>query len=276
MRRSYLILTFFMGLLIGLSSCKQKAEMVRPGGTPSADERTRYQNVLAGELDFKTLQSKVHITLESGKKPLGVNGTVKLIRNERLQISIQPLLGIEMFRAEFTNDSIIMVDRLNKRYLAESIVEYREKLPVDVRFETVQALFLNYMFVPGREDLTDRDFRLFNWRTENDGLLIGRLKDQDLFNLHFFLNPQDQLSQTRITNPKGTHTVVWEYADFGMLDSGRFPKRSNIEYSSGKTKVKAELVYSKTEINKTLNMQFSIPSSYTRMEWKDLLKGLIK
>ncbi|MEG1586533.1 MAG: DUF4292 domain-containing protein [Bacteroidales bacterium] len=267
----------FIGLIAAgcLISCKKKQE-VASHAVLTADEKQRVETVVMQQLPFETFQSKINVSLMSGDKSFSVNGSFKLIRNERLQVSIQPFLGIEMMRAEFTNDSVKMVDRINRRYVAESIVAYRNTLPVDVRFETIQALFLNQLFVPGERDFTGKDFSAFKWRTESDGLLVGRLKEDDWFVLNFFLNPANVLSQTQVASRSNTHVVDWVYGQFQPLGGTTFPMKSTITYHSGERRIQAELNYSRIELDKKINTRFDIPGSYKKIELTDLVKGLIK
>ncbi|MEG1617623.1 MAG: DUF4292 domain-containing protein [Bacteroidales bacterium] len=275
MRKQIIAFMVCVAGALSLTSCKKKAEL-SSGALSTVDEQSRYSAVLNNRLEFNTFQSKVNVGFNDGKKSLNVNGTIKIEKNKKLQISLQPFLGIEVFRAEFSNDSVKVLDRINKRYVAEAIGVYLKSLPVDVRFETVQALFMNYMFVPGNENLNAKDFNRFSWRTESDGLMVGRQKDQDLFNLHFFLNRNNNLSQTRVSNLKNTHAVDWNYTVFENLNGALFPMKSNLQYKSGDKKITAELTYSKVEVNKPMNMQFAIPASYRKIELSDLVKSLVK
>lgn len=262
--------------LMLLAGCKKKQELTEQQ-VWTADEKARVETVVSQQLPFETFQAKVNVGLASSSKSFSVNGTFKLVRNERLQVSIQPLLGIEMFRLEVTNDSLKMLDRINRRYVAESIAQYRESLPVDVRFETLQALFLNQLFVPGEAQFGVNDFTAFKWRTESDGLLVGRLREDQFFILNFFLNPSNQLMQTQVSDRSNSHIVSWEYEQFQPLAATTFPMKSNITYRTGaKPQVQADLTYSRIELNKKLNMQFDIPASYKKIEITDLVKGLIK
>lgn len=275
MKAYRLLIAATAGLTL-LAGCKKKQEITEQR-VWTADEKARVETVVSQQLPFETFQAKVNVGLSAPGKSFSVNGTFKLIRNERLQVSVQPFLGIEMLRAEFTNDSVKMLDRINRRYVAESIKEYRESLPVDIRFETLQALFMNQLFVPGEAAFTASDFTAFKWRTENDGLLIGRLREDQFFILNFFLNPANQLTQTQVSNRTNSHIVEWKYDQFQPLASVTFPMKSGITYRSGSApQIQADLTYSRIELDKKINMQFDIPSSYKKIELTDLVKGLIK
>lgn len=257
------------------TSCNKKTTLSGSVAN-TADQEVRFDQTLGNQLQFDTYQSKLGLSFNDGKKNISVNGTLRLLKDRKMQISLQPFLGIEMFRAEISNDSIKILDRINKRYVAESIAEYRKNIPVDIRFETLQALFMNYIFVPGNETLSNGDFRFFSWRTESDGLLVGRLQDEDRFNLHFFVNPQNFLSQTRVSDSTGKHAVEWNYTLFQPLQTVSFPMRSEVVYRGGEKKISLGITYSKIEIDKPLSLQFTVPASYEKLDLNHLVKSLIK
>ena len=282
MRYIRLIGTALIALCL-LASCKQKKEI---GTAPSSaskvialqkTEKQRIATVIDAQPAFKTFQSKLNMTLNRGSKSISANGTFKLVKNERLQISVQPFLGIEMLRAEFSNDSIKLLDRIGRRYVAESIASYRESLPVDIRFETLQSLFMNQLFMPGESSFKSSDYKHFNWRTESDGLLVGRLNEnKELFILNFMVNAGNQLAQTQVANTTNTHVVDWKYSQFQPLEKTTFPVKSSIQYHSNNRNISVELVYSRIELDEKLQMSFSIPSSYTKIQLTDLVKALLK
>lgn len=65
---------------------------------------------------FQTLQQKASTTLQLNDRQYTMNASVQVWRNELIILSLQPMLGIEMIRAEATKDSVILVDKMNRRY----------------------------------------------------------------------------------------------------------------------------------------------------------------
>lgn len=261
--------------ILSLSACKKGSDITvsRPS---SAYEEARYKTLVDNQLQFDNFQSKVSIRYNDGQKNMSVNGTLKLIKDQQLQISIQPFLGIELFRAEFSTDSVKVVDRINKQYVAEDISVYMHSLPVDVRFETLQALFMNYLFVPGNEVLQLENFSLFTWKGESNQDLMARVRNQNLFDLTFYINPENYLKQTMLSNKANTHQVEWNYSAFMPLGNSFFPTNTQLVYRGGSKVLSAEIVYSKPEINKSINMQFAISPSYKRLQLPDLINSIMK
>ncbi len=57
------------------------------------------------------------------------------------------------------------------------------------------------------------------------------------------------------------------------LENGYFfPHTVKIAMSDGNNRFGLDLAYSKVELNKNINFQFSVPSSYSRVSLEELLK----
>lgn len=65
---------------------------------------------------YDTLSQKANVSLEFDQHKYILGSTIQLWRNELIILSIQPMKGVEMARIEATPDSILLVDKLNRRY----------------------------------------------------------------------------------------------------------------------------------------------------------------
>lgn len=81
-----------------------------------------------------------------------------------------------MGRIRITPDSIFAVDKMNRRYIAEPLSSYKDRLPFDIRLASIQALFLNRPFLLGQDDLSMKDFSQFAYtRVNRCGSYLQRL-----------------------------------------------------------------------------------------------------
>ena len=89
-----------LSLVLGLSGCKTSRKMTSSTGEP------RY------------LSSKVQLTIPNKGGTVTVNGTMKLVSGERMQLSfLMPILRSEIARLEITPNDVLVVDRMGKRYV---------------------------------------------------------------------------------------------------------------------------------------------------------------
>lgn len=70
---------------------------------------------------YQTLHQKATATLQFDQRQYTMGATVQLWRNELVILSLQPVLGIEMIRIEATQDSVLLVDKMNRRY---TVIQY--------------------------------------------------------------------------------------------------------------------------------------------------------
>ena len=95
-------LVFMLFILCCLAGCKT----TRKAETSKFPESTRY------------LSSKVRLTVPTKDAVFTVNGTMKLISGERMQLSfLMPIIRTEVARMEVTPEEILLVDRMGKRYV---------------------------------------------------------------------------------------------------------------------------------------------------------------
>lgn len=101
------------------------------------------------------LSSKVKLTVPSKQSVLSVNGTLKLKRDERLQLSfLMPVLRTEVARIEVTPDDILLVDRMGKRYVRVTRQELKDVLPRHADFAHLEKLLFEAAKPGGKTVLT--------------------------------------------------------------------------------------------------------------------------
>ena len=105
----------FAILLIALSfsGCKTVKTISKPVVEKKPNPVVQIvEQVQKNQPEFRTANvSKMALELEMGERKVNVSATCKIRKDSALYLSIQPFLGIEMFKAEFTTDSIREIGR---------------------------------------------------------------------------------------------------------------------------------------------------------------------
>ena len=199
---------------------------------------------------------------------------IEIGRVVRLQLSVQPFLGIELFRIELSRDSIKLLDRMNRRYFAENYAGFKGTLPIDFNFYNLQALFLNQLFLPGEKDV---DFLYDHFQLERDGLITS-LHTEDRMDLHYLFRAdnEEKLLSTRISDKFGRYALLWRYEDFQIMEQQKlFPQRMEVSLlEEEQPKGGMSIYYSRIQLDKALRMDFQIPGKYKRVTMDQILKSL--
>ena len=105
------------------------------------------------------LSSKLQLTIPSGSDgSITTGGTMKMKGGERVQLSIlMPILRTEIARLEITPDEVLLIDRMNKRYVRASRKELDDILAKDARFSKLEKLLLSASRPEGKAELSGKE-----------------------------------------------------------------------------------------------------------------------
>ncbi len=132
-------LVYLLLLILLFAGCKSSKQSLYKAPVP----QTQY------------LSSKMQFTVPNGSNTMTVGGTMKMKTGERIQLSVlMPVLRSELFRLDITPTDILIVDRMNKRYVKTTREELVKLLPQDVQFAQLEKLLLDAAKPGGKSEVT--------------------------------------------------------------------------------------------------------------------------
>ena len=264
--------------LIGvMASCSSSRSLKKSASIDGMSEAEYVEHVIANAGGWEALTAKMSLSIDiEGKGDTKVNGTLRIKKGEVIQMSIAPLLGIEVARAEISPDGILVIDRMNKRYVRVSFAEVKSLANADLDFHTLQALFLNELFLPGKGDLTSRDISAFSVGNNASGVVL-EVKKPRRFSYRFLTQaPEGLLRQSSIGLMGTPYLLDWSYDDFRALGQKSFPAEMKVSFEGGKKAVKAAFGLSRLSVNSDWKTHTEVSGKYEKVELADILKLLMK
>lgn len=245
MKKNKLYIGFCLLLVVAmLSSCKTKQVTTTSSELSVVDYTVAQVQQQQPQFSYLNI-SKMDIVANYGTQQLSFRATVKAVTDSLLVFSVQPLLGVEMFRLEFTPTSFRIIDKWNRKYTDNTYDFVRYSLGVDVNFNVIQALFFNQLFVvdgvvaPNQfvvETLPQEPTRLVHLATG----LIQRFE---------LVDKQMAIAKTELIVDKGRLTCT--YANHRMQNGVRFPLALNITMQVGGKLADVDCQISQLEFNKS-------------------------
>ena len=245
MKKNKLYIGFCLLLVVAmLSSCKTKQISTTSSELSVVDYTVAQVQQQQPQFSYLNI-SKMDIVANYGTQQLSFRATVKAVTDSLLVFSVQPLLGVEMFRLEFTPTSFRIIDKWNRKYTDNTYDFLRYSLGVDVNFNVIQALFFNQLFVvdgvvaPNQfvvETLPQEPTRLVHLATG----LIQRFE---------LVDKQMAIAKTELIVDKGRLTCT--YANHRMQNGVRFPLALNITMQVGGKLADVDCQISQLEFNKS-------------------------
>lgn len=275
MKRVLVIFLPFIVLLLVMNGCKSTKLPTERGKTSTKELDEFVVSMQKHEVEFNTLSAKLNVNLRLPDKSISSRVEFKLAKDSILQLSVQPLLGIEVFRIELSKDSIKAMDRMNKRYVAEGYNGLKEEFKFDFNFYNLQALFINRLFLPGHQGVDNNLYKHFKLERKNDATILNTQDNMDLSYL-FRVDNEERLTSTQISEPKGIYKLIWEYSDFQpIIQSHYFPQTMEVSFTKeGLSQGDMNVSFSRIQLDRKLNMNFSIPAKYKRITFAQILKTI--
>ena len=266
---------FIAGLLIvSCSSTKGLKKNQITIGNLTADEYVKA--VIDQAPDWKAVTAKMQLTLTRSSQDIQLSGSLKMKRGEVIQLSIAPVLGIEVARAEITPDGVLVIDRLHKKYVKVPFSEIRNRLNADLDYHAFQSLFLNEIFVPGKSKLTAQDVNAFDTRIEAENAVL-EVNNAKRFSYQFKTTINEGLlKQTHVGLVNSPYGLKWQYGNFKPLDKKQFPTTMFVAVEGANKSMIAQFNFTRLTTNEDWEANTQLSDRYEKMEIDDVLKILFK
>ena len=264
-------------LLVALASCSSTKSIKKSHSIEGMSEVEYVEKVIRNTGGWDALTAKVSLSADlGGKGTTKVGGTLRIKKGEVIQLSVAPLLGIEVARAEISPEGVMVIDRVNRQYVKASFAEVESLVHTDLDFHTLQALFLHELFLPGKKDLNARDASHFRVNVIPEGVALDAKKTGH-FTYQFLTQAPEALLKESCIGLSGTpYQLRWKYDAVRPFEQGQFPTDMQIIFEGAEKPVKATLALSRLSTDSNWETHTEVSARYTKVELADILKMLIK
>ncbi|MDR1624584.1 MAG: DUF4292 domain-containing protein [Tannerellaceae bacterium] len=269
-------LPFFcvVSIVFLLAGCKTSTKVGTVNVVGAKAHAAFFDSMQKQAFRYETFSARTNVELDAPGKSFSSRVDIKIVRDSALQLSVQPLLGIELFRAEFAGEGFTIIDRMNKRYVSESYAALKGKWPVAFTYYNLQALFSNHLFIPGEQEITPKQYNRFKLKQEGSTAEI-QLKDAMQLLYTFMADGEEKLLSTYVTDKSEQYALQWLYTDFRMVDGQPFPMLMDVQlFGKGSPSGQMKIYFSKIQTNTPVKIDTSIPDTYKRVTFAQIVKGL--
>jgi len=275
----------FLLVLLGavlLSACASKKHAVsqtstagvEADATPAALKKI-VQAVNANRQDEKFLTSKLSLSVQTGDKKVSLGGSLRMKRDEVIQLSLVTFGILEVARIEITPDYLLIIDKMGRQYVKAAFSDISFLKSAGVDFRTLQALFWDELFLLTGKAPADNLFT----KTAEAG--SARLVNADGTHavLTFLVDTSTALVQQTSVSPHAsgaTPYLTWQYADFAPLGGKKFPARHRITSGSDRRPFSMTISLSSLRNEGGWETHTELPSlNYTEVPAEKLLSRII-
>ncbi len=237
------------------------AAVVIPDHNPREDSvkfiKENYKLVIGNRISFVTFSAKIDVDYEdaSGKK-YNVNAHLRMYKDSVIWVVITGALGFEGLRAYITPDSVKLLDKQNKSYIARSVTYLQEVTELPLDLSSLQDLLIgNPVFL---------DSNIVSYSKSPN--VISMLSNGDFFKNLFTIGESDKLikrCKLDDLDELKNRTCYLTYNDYEDKKGVHFSTEREISVSE-KKRLDIKLNFKQYDFNETLSFPFSIPKNYKR------------
>lgn len=207
-----------------------------------------------------------------GSKPLSSSMQIRMERGKSIYISVRPMGIMEVARLVIVGDTLLVIDKLHKRYILESAKLLTSGIPIDV--STLQDIFLGRAFILGNGTLNSGMASLVTL-ANIDGTYMVRPKEQYKgFEYDFKFDKNYHIKSLEVAPVVKSEKVATYSVDYSGVKTslaGYIATKVNMATKIGKSPMSLALDYSGFTWNERVTIDAKIPSNYTRVSGSSLL-----
>lgn len=259
-------------ILIFLTGCKGK-QTITGRQLPPIPTNGIVGNVLSTQPKFSTMNiSKADIRLNYGNYQFTFRSSVKMVRDSIIVASIQPAIGIEMFRIVLTRDNFTVIDKMNRRY-AENPYEYlRLKYGINVSLNHFQELLSNRLFRTVPDTATISEYCFTPVSTGDSAVIRDTTVLSEQRSLYFTIARDYRITAVAIGHMDDTPDVQVRYAETRNFGNTSFPSLIDVTASiPNKRPLSAEITINKAEFDTEITIVGIDLSKYNKVTLSKLI-----
>jgi hypothetical protein len=262
--------------LLGKSG-KSQSQVVESGFVvPDTLQKDAYlQRVTGNAQSARFITSKLKFSVEVGNRQMTLTGNLKMKRDDVIRLQLMAFGFVEAGRLEFTQEYVLIVDRINKQYLKVPYAQLDFFRHSGVDFNLLQSLFWNELFQPGKARLTEKNLKKFTTDTgvdndvvisfENDVLSYRWLTEQETARI--------KMANVLYNNHlRGNYQLNWDYDDFKVSNRKMFPMKHKVTFSTPDNEIKLEMMLNYLGNDEDWEPRTVLSGKYRQMPVDEILR----
>lgn len=262
------------------SSCKTSTSAVQgaqqAGGHGKADAAKFVSRLAAEGGKPAALSAKAKFRLQVAGHDVSLSGNVRIKRGQVIRLQLVALGLVEAARMEFTPDYVLVMDRINKQYVKAAYGELGFLRDSGLNFHSLQALFLNELFMPGAAAVDSRAAASFTaYPAGTDMAVMYERRNMTYRWMADAAQPQIKSANVLYRDAKrGNATLDWKYSGFSYFGGRQFPSANAVTLTLPGRTVRLDFSLTGISADTGWPSRTEVSDRYKRVSLDDIMRRL--
>lgn len=226
-----------------------KTNLPQQGPTPT---EVVLNTIDANVNNFSFYQSRAKVNYQDDKQKIELDINLVMEKDQYIWMSVTAVLGIEVARIMITQDSVKILDRLHRKYIATDFDYIQRMSNVPLKLNNLQNLIIGNTIFSNSVQKSVVDTILGNITVST---LINTQKQTTFYNTSYKVN------RTLIEDQNQSRQLHITYPTYSTFDQNVYPNAMNINIRAEK-KLECTFELSNFVFTKKRETQFTVPSGY--------------
>nr|NQU91658.1 DUF4292 domain-containing protein [Bacteroidota bacterium] len=251
-----------------LPACNSHRSLIKG---PIKEEGSDYlfQNLKEKEFKFRSFSAKFNVEYRNDRKLFEFKGQVKIIKDSIIWVSFNQDLGVEIARLLITQDSVMFLDRFNKKYFIGDYDFVNQFLKTNIDFGVLESIILGndfeyYENARFKASIDGGAYKLTTTgRSKLKKYVRNHADNERILLQSIWLNPETfKITQIKMKELTGdSKKLTAQYSDFENIQNQLFPFRINYSIEA-ENPIDVKIKFTKITLNEDLSYPFKISSKY--------------
>ena len=273
-----------MAVLLTTVSCRSHKKVVNENPVVSSPEQVELLDKVESHAQKNAtfVGSKIKFSVTVGDQDISLTGNLRMKRDDVIRLQLMAFGFVEAAHLEFTQDYVLIMDRINKLYLKAPYYYIDFLRNSGINFNTLQALFWDELFQPGKTDLTDEDRQKYTTQSLGDGDALINFEDGDgetiRSKMFYSWLVNETTGRIKMANimyrdaSNGNTQLNWDYRDFKNLGPKLFPSDMAITLTTPQKEVKLGLKLNYLNNDNDWELRTRVSDKYREVEIDEILR----
>ena len=242
-------------LLLLFSACKTPQDGRRVKLKNRSEEYVQ-QQIIGNQFNARRLNAKAKIKFDDGDRSMTVFSNIRMVKDSVIWLNAKAF-GLEAGRVLIRPDSIFVLNRLQKQYMAKDIFWLQDEFGLPVDFTGLQAMLFGNPVFFHRDLEVSQDSVNYILTGENQKYKTAYKADGLTF----------RLVEMLITQPLDRRSGLIQLSDYQNINGDKsFSFYRKINMNSPETgKAEVRIDFTEAEADTDFSLPFSISKRYTKV-----------
>lgn len=210
----------------------------------------------AKQLQFNSLSMRCKVFYDDGKMQQDFTANIRIKKDSIIWLSLTGIFGIEGARLIVTRDSVLLLNKLTREYLARPVSYLSQVIPLSSGYDALQNLLIGQLV-----NVEPAEHRIY----EADSLLILNFQNTNLRQTATLHRQNYTTLDLLLADQLIKQDLKITFGDYRDLSGSSFSFLRFIEVNRGLQKMKINMEVQRYTIDEPLTFPLEVNDSYKRI-----------